>query len=69
MLQLVEHLEPELGALGLLDPQAEHFLAAVGASIITEPWASEACNAIAAYSIATILGTVRLRMIGHKSFH
>lgn len=27
--QLVENLEPELGTLGLLDPQSQHFLAPV----------------------------------------
>jgi hypothetical protein len=30
VLQLVHHPEPELGALGLLDPDAENLLAAVG---------------------------------------
>jgi hypothetical protein len=27
VLQLVEDLQPELGAFGLLDPQTQHFLA------------------------------------------
>lgn len=31
VLQLVEDLQPELGAFGLLDPQTQYFLAAVGA--------------------------------------
>ncbi|KVN92973.1 hypothetical protein WJ70_14060 [Burkholderia ubonensis] len=30
VLQFVEDLQPELGTLGLLDPQTQHFLAAVG---------------------------------------
>src|SRR5262245_48885675 len=29
-LELVHHLEPELGAFALLDPQAEHLLVALG---------------------------------------
>uniref|UniRef100_A0A915JK06 Uncharacterized protein n=1 Tax=Romanomermis culicivorax TaxID=13658 RepID=A0A915JK06_ROMCU len=29
-LEFVEHLEPELGALGLLDPEAQHVALAVG---------------------------------------
>jgi transposase len=30
--QFIENLQPEFGALGLLDPQAQHFLAPVGAN-------------------------------------
>jgi NAD(P)-dependent dehydrogenase (short-subunit alcohol dehydrogenase family) len=30
MLEFVEDLEPELGTLGLFDPQSQHFLAAIG---------------------------------------
>ncbi|WP_232441044.1 DEAD/DEAH box helicase family protein [Burkholderia ubonensis] len=68
-LQLVEDLQPELGAFGLLDPQTQHFLAAVGADTRGELLRRygrvivDECHHVSADSFEAVLKTVQARYV------